>query len=46
MEMSIRRVIQEGLTPSKREDGRLWREEQALEAAKKFAENVRPLNLQ
>ena len=30
VEMSIRRVIEQGLTPSKRKDGRLWKENRHL----------------
>ena len=46
--MSIRSAVQQALIPSKRKDGRLWKENKAfaeLEEAK-FAANVRPLNLQ
>ena len=48
VEMSVRRAVQQALTPSKRKGWSVVEREQAfgeLEAAKKFAENVRPLNL-
>ena len=46
VEMSIRRAVQQALTPSKCKDGRLRQENRRLLSYEKFAENVRPLNLQ
>ena len=38
MEMSVRRAVQQALTPSKRKDGRLWKENRRL--LSKSGENV------
>ena len=38
MEMSVQRAVQQALTPSKRKDGRLWKENRRL--LSKSGENV------